>query len=187
MTSVTIPPLSPDFEVLYFKQKQGENLKDAWYRLMESYHVCSVKGDLKILLRNFYRGLTMHHRQLLNFATKGNFIESEANTAYEIIEGILGIPPPQKGFAFTQEGAQILDKLGDMQKNLVELQKSNEPLKNISGNLNRTNTLISFCNKRLDILDLKIASFPENNGKRKEPPRFEKTPAKIIKTKDDNT
>ena len=74
-----------------------------------------------------------------------------------------------------------------MQKNLVELQKSNEPLKNISGNLNRTNTLISLCNKRLDILDLKIASFSENNGKRKEPPGFEKTPTKIIKTKDDNT
>ena len=187
MTSVTIPPLSPDFEVLYFKQKQGENLKDAWYRLMESYHVCSVKGDLKILLRNFYIGLTMHHRQLLDFAAKGNFIESEANTAYEIIEGILGIPPPQKGFAFTQEGAQILDKLGDMQKNLVELQKSHEPIKNINGNLNRTNTLISLCNKRLDILDLKIASFSENNGKRKEPPGFEKTPINITKTKDGNT
>src|SRR3989337_2218427 len=187
MTSVTIPPLSLDFEVLYFKQRQGENLKDAWYRMMESYRVFSIKGDLKILLHNFYIGLTLHHRQLLDFAAKGNFIESEANTAYEIIEGISGIPPPQKGSAFTQEGAQILDKLGDMQKNLVELQKSNEPLKNISGNLNRMNTLITLCNKRLDILDLKIASFPENNGKHKEPPRFEKTPTKITKTKDDNT
>ena len=49
------------------------------------------------------------------------------------------------------------------------------------------NTLISLCNKRLDILDLKIASFSENNGKRKEPPGFEKTPIKITKTKDDNT
>ena len=58
MSSVTIPPLSPDFEVLYFKQKQGENLKDAWYRIMESYRVCTIKGDMKILLRNFYVGLT---------------------------------------------------------------------------------------------------------------------------------
>jgi hypothetical protein len=39
----------------------------------------------------------------------------------------------------------------------------------------------------LDILDIKIASFSENNGKRKEPPGIEKTPAKITKTKDDNT
>src|SRR3990170_3507234 len=46
MTSVTFPPLSPDFEVLYFKQKQGENLKDAWYRMIGFYRVCTIKGDI---------------------------------------------------------------------------------------------------------------------------------------------
>ena len=49
------------------------------------------------------------------------------------------------------------------------------------------NTLITLCNKRLDILDLKMVSFPENLGKRKEPPRSEKAPTKVAKTKDDNT
>ena len=34
MASVPTPPLSPDFEVLYFKQRQGQKLRDAWYRLM---------------------------------------------------------------------------------------------------------------------------------------------------------
>lgn len=81
---------------------------------MESYRVFSVKRDLKISLCSFYIGLTMHHRQLLDFAAKGNFIECDANIAYEIIEGILGVTPPKKGFAFTQEGIQMLDKLGDM-------------------------------------------------------------------------
>ena len=47
------------------------------------------------------------------------------------------------------------------------------------------NTLISLCNKRLDISDLKMVSFPENLGKRKEPPRFEKTLAKVAKTTED--
>ena len=93
MASVLTPPLSPDFEVLYFKQRQGENLKDAWYRLMESYRICNLKGDAKILLCNFYIGLALHHRQLLDFAAKGDFIELDANTSYEILEGILGIPP----------------------------------------------------------------------------------------------
>ena len=74
MASVPTPPLSPDFEVLYFKERQGENLKDAWYRLMESYRICNLKGDAKILLRNFYIGLALHHRQLLDFAAKGNYI-----------------------------------------------------------------------------------------------------------------
>ena len=129
----------------------------------------------------------MHHRQLLDFAAKGNFVEIDANAAYEIIEGILGVPPPQKGFTFTQEGIQILDKLGDIQKILVELQKSNEPLKIFSGNLNCMNTLITLCNKRLDILDLKLVSFLENIGKRKEPPGFEKALTKVAKTKHDNT
>ena len=129
MTSFTIPPLSSDFEVLYFKQKQGENLKDAWYRIMEFYHVCTIKGDMKILLRNFYVGLTMPNRQLLDFAAKGNFIEIDANTAYEIIEGIVGTPPSQKGFNYTQEGIQILEKLGDMQKNFLIYKSLVNPLK----------------------------------------------------------
>ena len=70
---------------------------------------------------------------------------------------------------------------------MVELQKYNEPLKNISGNLNRMNNLITLCNKRLDILDLKLVYFPENLGKRKEPPGFEKALTKVAKTKEGNT
>ena len=94
-------------------------MKDAWYRLMEFYRTSNLKGDAKILIRNFYIGLALHHRQLLDFAAKGNFIELDANAAYEILEGILGVPPPKKGFYFTQEGVQILDKLGDLHKHLV--------------------------------------------------------------------
>ena len=75
------PPLLTDFEVLYFKQKQGDNLKDAWYRLMESYRVCNLKGDAKFLLRNFYVGFALHHRQLLDFAANRNFIELDVNAA----------------------------------------------------------------------------------------------------------
>ena len=78
-------------------------MKDAWYRLMESYRICNLKGDAKILLRNFYIGLALHHRQLLDFAAKGNFIELDANTAYEILEGIFGVPHQKKGFSFTPE------------------------------------------------------------------------------------
>ena len=90
-------PSSPDFEVLHFKQRPGENLKYAWYRMMESYRGCTIEGDFKILLRNFYVGLTISHRQLLDFAAKGNFVEIDPNIAYEIIEGIVGVLPPQKG------------------------------------------------------------------------------------------
>ena len=108
-------------------------MEDAWYRLMESYRISILKGDAKVLLRNFYIGLALHHRQLLDFATKGNFIELDANAAYELLEGILGIPPQKKGFHFTPEGSQMLDKLGDLHKHMVEIQKYNEPLKHLNG------------------------------------------------------
>ena len=101
-------------------------MKDAWYRLMESYHVSNLKGDAKVLLRNF--------------------IELDANAAYEILEGILGIPPQKKGFSFTPEGVQMLDRLCDLHKHMVEIQKYNEPLKHLNGSINRMNTLINLCN-----------------------------------------
>ena len=94
--------------------------------MIESYRSCTIGGDFKILLRNFYVGLTMSHRQLLDFAAKGNFIEIDPNIAYEIIEGIVGVLPPQKELHLTQEGTQILEKL-------CELQKSIEPLKMLVG------------------------------------------------------
>ena len=177
MASPLSTPLSPDFEVLHFKQRQGENLKDAWHRMIESYHSFTIEGDFKILLRNFYVGLTISHIQLLNFAAKGNFIETDPSFAYEIIEGIVGVLPPQKGLHLTQEGTQILEKL-------CELQKSIEPLKNVGGNLHRLNTLIALRNKRLGALDLKIS---EHEGKRKEPPGSEHNSIKKINTKDGNT
>ena len=63
------------------------------------------RGFLNLLYFSiFYIRLALHHRQLLDFAAKGNFIELDANTAYEILEGILGIPPTKKGISFTQEG-----------------------------------------------------------------------------------
>ena len=49
------------------------------------------------------------------------------------------------------------------------------------------NTLITLCNKWLDILDHKMVSFTKNLGKRKEPPRFEKTLTKVAKTLEDKT
>ena len=66
MASPLSAPLSPEFEVLHFKQRQGENLKDAWFRMMESYRNCTFEVNLRILLRNFYVGLNMSHRQLLD-------------------------------------------------------------------------------------------------------------------------
>ena len=172
MASPLSAPLSPKFEVLHFKQRQGENLKDVGYRMMESYRKCTLEVNFRILLRNFYVGLNMTHRQLLDCIAKGNFIEIDPSIAHEIIEGIVGTLPQKGGPHPTQEETQVFGKICEVTK---ILQKSLEPLKSVSGNLHRMNMLITLCNKRLDSLDLKISEY---EGKHKEPPGFEHDSAK---------
>ena len=111
MASPLSAPLSPEFEVLHFKQRQGENLKDAWFRMMGFYHNCTLEVNYRILLRNFYVGLDLSDRQLLDCIAKGNFIEIDPSIAHEIIEGIEGTLPQQKEPHHTQEGTQVFEKI----------------------------------------------------------------------------
>ena len=111
MASSVFIPSSPDFEVVHFKQRQGENLKYAWFRMLESYRRCALEGDFKILICNFYVGLSLPLKQLRDYAAKGEFIEIDPSSAYEIIEVIVGILPRQEGSPFSLEGTQILEKL----------------------------------------------------------------------------
>ena len=73
MVGTTTPPMLPDFEVLYFKQRQGENLKHAWYRLMKSYRVCNLKGDATNLLTNFLRRIGFASQTTFGFCRKREF------------------------------------------------------------------------------------------------------------------
>ena len=179
MASLISSPLSPENEVLNFKQRLGENLKDAWLRIMESHRNCTYEINLRIFLRSVYVGLNMSHRQLLDCVAKRNFIEIDPHIALEIIEGIVGTLPQQKGPHPTKEETQVFEKNCEVTK---ILQKSLEPLKNVSGNI--MNMLITLCNKRLDSLDLKISEY---EGKHKEPPGFDHDFAKKLKTKDSST
>ena len=122
--------------------------------MMESYHKCTLEVNFRILLRNFYVGLNMTHRQLLDCIAKGNFIEIDPSIVHEVIEGIVGTLPLQKGPHDNQEGTQVFEKICEVTN---FLHKSLEPLKSVSGNPHRMNMLITLCNKRLDYLDLKIS------------------------------
>ena len=107
---------------------------------MESYRNCTFEVNLRIFLRNFYVGLNLSHRQLLVCVAKGNFIEIDPHIALEIIEGIVGTLLQQKEPHPTQEETQVFEKNCEVTK---FLQKSLEPLKNVSGNINRMNMLIT--------------------------------------------
>ena len=122
--------------------------------MMGFYRNCTLEVNFRILLHNFYVGLNLSHRQLLDCVAKGNFIEIDPSIGHEIIDGIVGTLPQQKGHHNTQEEMQVFEKICEVTK---ILQKSLEPFKSVSRNLHRMNMLITLCNKRLDSLDLKIS------------------------------
>ena len=73
MASLISSPLSPENEVLNFKQREGENLKDAWYRICNVQNRSTRKQSIAILLRNFYVGVTPWNRYVLDTIAGGIF------------------------------------------------------------------------------------------------------------------
>ena len=63
-------------EVLTFKQRGGESLKDAWYRINDSQKRATKKQSTTILLRNFYVGITSWNWFILDTSINGNFLEA---------------------------------------------------------------------------------------------------------------
>ena len=129
MASSLSTPMSPEFEVLHFKQRQGENLKDARYRMMEPSRNCTLEVNFRTLLCNFYVGLNMSHRQLLDCVAKENFIKIDPIIAHEIIEGIVETLSQKGGAHHTQEETQVFENICEVTK---ILKKSLEPLKSVS-------------------------------------------------------
>ena len=90
------PPIlvnTPDHEVLNFKQREGENLKDAWHRICNAKNKPTRKLSTSILLRNFYVGITPWNRCVLDIATGGDFMSSHTFDAYNAMLDLFGPPP----------------------------------------------------------------------------------------------
>ena len=69
MASPSIIVSPPDHEVLNFKQREGENLKDAWHRIRNAQNRSTRKQSISVLLRNFYVGITPWYRCILDTIT----------------------------------------------------------------------------------------------------------------------
>jgi hypothetical protein len=65
MASPSIIVGTPKSEVLNFIQR-GENLKDAWYRICDAQNGSTRKQSTTGLLRNFYMGVTIWYRYVLD-------------------------------------------------------------------------------------------------------------------------
>ena len=93
MASPLYSPLSPENEVLNFKQREGENLKDAWYRICNAQNRSTRKQSTSVLLRNFYVGVTPWHRYILDTISGGNFLGSHTFDSYNAMIDLFGSPP----------------------------------------------------------------------------------------------
>ena len=92
MASSLSSPLSPESEILNFKQREGENLKDAWYRVCNAQNRSTRKQSTSVLLRNFYVGITPWHRYVIDTITGGNFLGGHTFDSYNAMLDLL--PPP---------------------------------------------------------------------------------------------
>ena len=93
MASPPIIVSTPDHEVLHFKQREGENLKDAWHRICNAQNRSTRKLSTSILLRNFYVGITPWNRCILDTITRGDFLSSHTFDAYNAMLDLFGPPP----------------------------------------------------------------------------------------------
>ena len=84
---------TPELEVLNFKQRGGESLKDAWYRICDAQNRSTPKQSTTILLRNFYVGVTTWYRFVLDTIIGGNFLSSHTLDAFHAMGNLVGSPP----------------------------------------------------------------------------------------------
>ena len=93
MASPPILILTPEQEILNFKQRERENLKDAWHRICNAQYKATRKLATSVLLRNFYVGITPWNRCVLDIATGGDFMSSHTFDAYNAMLDLFGPPP----------------------------------------------------------------------------------------------
>ena len=143
--------VAPEGEILTFKQRVGESLKDAWYRIKNSQDRATKKQSTTILLRNFYVGITSWHRFVLDTAIGGNFLEAPVWEALNIMENLIGIPPIVE-IKDDITLAHIMSKLENIELKMPSMSKINEVDRIIQGNLNRLDSSMHKNYKTLETL-----------------------------------
>ena len=93
MASPHILIITPEQEILNFKKREGENLKDAWHRISNAHYKTARKLSTSVLLRNFYVGITPWNRCVLDIVAGGDFMSSHMFDAYNAMLDLFGPPP----------------------------------------------------------------------------------------------
>nr|GEW42842.1 retrovirus-related Pol polyprotein from transposon TNT 1-94 [Tanacetum cinerariifolium] len=76
-------------EITKFEQKPHKSLFEAWERYKLSYDRCPNHNMLLVTqIDTFYNGLTLSHRDTINAAAGGTFMQKTPEECYELIENV---------------------------------------------------------------------------------------------------
>jgi hypothetical protein len=107
-------------EVLNFKQREGENLKDAWYRICNAHNRSISKQSTVVHLCCFYVGITTWYRFVLDTITGGNFLMCPSLDAFNALGNLVGSPPLMiNETVLTLE--HVMQRLDAIEKGMVTL------------------------------------------------------------------
>lgn len=113
--------LTLENEVLNFQQREGENLKDAWYRICNTHNKSTQRQSTFVLLRCFYMGITTWYRFILDTITGGNFRMCPPLDAFNALGNLVGSPPLMvNGTILTLE--HVMQKLDAIETNMITLE-----------------------------------------------------------------
>src|SRR3954462_7970101 len=109
-------------EVLDFRQRDGENMKKAWDRISEVHKRIMPWIPIKIVLRNFYHGLSKWCKHSLDIIAEGDFLECDEVRALDIFHG------PSSYFVYDRSFDTVIDSLATIAKRMdaLDLRKLEE-------------------------------------------------------------
>ncbi|GJZ64352.1 reverse transcriptase domain-containing protein, partial [Tanacetum coccineum] len=131
-------------EITKFEQKPQESLFEAWERYKLSIDRCPNHNMLLVTqIDTFYNGLTLSHRDTINAAAGGTFMQKTPKECYELIENMNAHHNHWDTSATrdetsrnissttTTESPKVVQKLELMNKNFVEMIRQIQTIKSV--------------------------------------------------------
>nr|GEV11207.1 reverse transcriptase domain-containing protein [Tanacetum cinerariifolium] len=131
-------------EITKFEQKPHESLFEAWERYKLSIDRCPNYNMLLVTqIDTFYNGLTLSHRDTINAAAGGTFMQKTPDECYELIENmtahhnhwdtstIRNETSRNISFTSTTKSPEVVRQLEMMNKNFLEMMRQFQTVKTV--------------------------------------------------------
>ncbi|GKD31677.1 reverse transcriptase domain-containing protein [Tanacetum coccineum] len=131
-------------KITKFEQKLHESLFEAWERYKLSIDRCPNHNMLLVIqIDTFYNGLTLSHRDTINAAAEGTFMQKTPEECYELIENMTAhhnhwdtsttLDETSRNITSTTstESPKVVRQLEMMNKNFVEMMRQIQTIKSV--------------------------------------------------------